>query len=341
MIFSRSLSLFTLRPDFLMFGVFSAPPGPPVEGNEGKWGGARRDTGGTPEGHRTDTPEGHFRSRRVPHHVPPVSRHVPPCPARVPPMSRPVPPKSRHVRPSPAMSRPMSRHVPPMSRHVPPKSRHVPPMSRHVPPCPAQVPPCPAHVPPCPAQVPPKSRHVPPRDMSRPSPAQVPPCPAQAPPCPAQVPPCPAQVSPCPAQAPLRFARLALEGYMIFVIFQCQSCAVGTCIQQLPRNPTRLEVQLRFLMHSTFVCSSTFLLLADGMPAKRGRGASPETSRVVQRVDREEETRTAASDRGEASRAERSRTPPPVAARATWRWCWILTIQDGGEEVWWWRWWRQ
>ena len=111
--------------------------------------------------------------------------------------------------------------------------------------------------------------------------------------------------------------------------------------QQLPRNPTRLEVQLRFVMHSTFVCSSTFLLLADGMPAKRGRGASPETSRVVQRVDREEETRTAASDRGEASRAERSRTPPPVAARATWRWCWILTIQDGGEEVWWWRWWRQ
>ena len=223
-----------------MFGVFSAPPGPPVEGNEGKWGGTRRDTGGTPQGHRRDISVS-----------PPCPAHVPPCPA-------------------------------------------------HVPPCPAHVPPCPAHVPPCPAQ--------------------VPPCPAQVPPCPAQVPPCPAHVPPCPA------------------LFQCQSCAVGTCIQQLPRNPTRLEVQLRFVMHSTFVCSSTFLLLADGMPAKRGRGASPETSCVVQRVDREEETRTAASDRGEASRAERSRTPPPVAARATWRWCWILTIQDGGEEVWWWRW---
>ena len=230
--------------------------------------------------------------------------------------------------------------------HVPPKSRpcpaHVPPKSRHVPPMPAMSRRSPAMSRPSPAMSRPSPAMSRPRPaMSRPSPAQVPPCPAQVPPCPAQVPPCPAQVPPCPAQAPLRFARLALEGYMILVIFQCQSCAVGTCIQQLPRNRTRLEVQLRFVMHSTFVCSSTFLLLADGMPAKRGRGASPETSRVVQRVDREEETRAAASDRGEASRAERSRTPPPVAARATWRWCCILTIQDGGEEVWWWRWWRQ
>ena len=217
-------------------------------------------------------------------------------------------------------------------------SRPGPAMSR---PCPAQVPPCPAQVPPCPAQVPPCPAHVPP------CPAQVPPCPAQVPPCPAQVPPSPAMSHPSPAMSrprparvPLRFARLALEVSMMLVIFQCQSCAVGTCIQHLPTNHTRLEVERCFVMHSTFVCSSTFLLLADGMPAKRQRGASPETSRVVQRVDREEETRTAASDRGEASRAERSRAPPPVAARATWRWCWMLTIQDGGEDVWWWRWWR-
>ena len=183
---------------------------------------------------------------------------------------------------------------------------------------------CPAVSRPCPA-------------VSRPSPAMSRPSPAMSRPSPALSRPSPALSRPSPAA----FCTFGSGGLYDFRDFQCQSCAVGTCIQQLPRNPTRLEVQLRFVMHSTFVCSSTFLLLADGMPAKRGRGASPETSRVVQRVDREEETRTAASDRGEASRAERSRTPPPVAARATWRWCWILTIQDGGEEVWWWRWWRQ
>ena len=185
---------------------------------------------------------------------------------------------------------------------TPDKHRKDTHRTNHVPSCPAHVPPCPAH------HVPPMSRHVPPRRR--------------------------------PARVPLRFARLALQGSMMLVIFQCQSCAVGTCIQHLPTNHTRLEVERRFVMHSTFICSSTFLLLADGMPAKRGQGASVETSRVVQRVDREEETRTAASDRGEASRAERSRSPPPVAARATWRWCWMLTIQDGGEEVWWRRWWR-
>ena len=131
MIFSRSLSLFTLRSDFVTFGVFSAPPGPPVEGNQGKWGGARRDTGGTPEGHRGGTPEGH---RRDTGGTPEGHRRDTGGTGRdtgdtggVPPMSRPCPAVSR---PCPAVSRP------------------CPAMSR---PCPALSPPCPAQVPPCPA----------------------------------------------------------------------------------------------------------------------------------------------------------------------------------------------